>query len=183
MLFRNRLLALTLRLSCGDTAAGYKLDLLSEEDIAKLVSGESFQRKGRHKFAAEDSAQLHQAAGRFAEQRRKSDAAPSMVVTKDEYEENGILYLSEFPTRKLNWVDNPNKITLVNTMPQIRGAFKNALSVSAQSPVAKEAVRLAVEAEVSALYQENGESEEERASQLTARAGLYLVREMAWKLK
>ena len=94
-----------------------------------------------------------------------------------------ILYLSEFPTTKLNWDDSPNKITLVNTMPQIGGAFQNALSVSAQSPAAKEAVRLAIEAEVSALYQENGESEEERASQLTARAGLYLVREMAWKLK
>jgi hypothetical protein len=106
-----------------------------------------------------------------------------MVVTEGDYEANGILYLSQFPTGPLQWADNPNRITLVDTLPQIGGAFRNALSVSVHSPDAKNAVRRTVEGEVSALYQENGESEEERGSKLTARAGLYLLREMACKLK
>jgi NADH dehydrogenase FAD-containing subunit len=106
-----------------------------------------------------------------------------MVVTAAAYAANGIVYLSEFPAGQLDWTGSPNKITLVNSMPQIGFAFENALSVSAQSPDAKKAVRLAVEAEVSKLYQQKGESEEERVSQLTARAGLFLIREMASKLK
>jgi D-tyrosyl-tRNA(Tyr) deacylase len=44
-------------------------------------------------------------------------------------------------------------------------------------------VRLAVEQDVAAEYQELGESEEEWKSKLSGRAGLYLIRDMATKLK
>ncbi len=68
-------------------------------------------------------------------------------------------------------------------MEQIGGAYEDALVRLAMAPSELQAVRLAVEQEVAAPYQENGESEEERHSKLKARAGLYLLREMASKLK
>ena len=64
-------------------------------------------------------------------------------------------------------------------MPQVGSAYKNSLSVITRQPEAIETVRLAVEREVAALYQDNGESEEERSSKVHARAGLYLLRELA----
>ena len=106
-----------------------------------------------------------------------------MIVTADEYEACGISFLKDLPVRPLDWKNKPNRITLVDTMPLIGRAFENSLSVSNNSAETKNEVRLAVEGEVSALYQENGESEEEQGSKLNARAGLYLIREMAFKLK
>ena len=170
-------------MSCGETAApaaGFKLDLISRADLANLVTGKAYTRKRKGKFLPEESLSLHQSAGRDAEQRRKLDANASMVVTAEEYAANGISFLgNQFPTGPLNWADSPNKITLVDIMPQVGGAYKNSLSVIARQPEALEKVRLAVEQEVAALYQDNGESEEERSSKVNARAGLYLLRNLA----
>ena len=69
-------------------------------------------------------------------------------------------------TGQLDWADNPNKITLVDSMEQIGGAYEDALVRLAMAPSELQAVRLAVEQEVAAPYQENGESEEERHSKL-----------------
>jgi hypothetical protein len=159
------------------------LDLLSEEELAKLKNGEAYVRKRSGRYLPEETAILHQNAGRNAEQQRKSEAVSSMVVTAEEYAAHGIPFLDKFPTGPLEWADNPNRITLVDSMVQIGGAFENALARLVMAPAALDAVRLAVEQEVSALYQENTESEEERDSKLKARAGLYLLREMASKLK
>ncbi len=178
-----RPLALNQRLSCGETAApaaGFKLDFLSEADLASLTNGKAYTRKRKEKYFPEESLSLHQSAGRDAEQRRKLDAKPSMVVTAEEYAANGIPFLgNQFPTGPLNWADSPNKITLVDIMPQVGSAYKNSLSVTSSRPEAIETVRLAVERDVAALYRDNGESEEERCSKVHARAGLYLLRELA----
>ena len=183
LLLCNRPHALNLRLSCGETeapAAGFKLDLLSEADLASLTTGKAYTRKRKGNFLPEESLSLHQSAGRDAEQRRKVVANTSMVVTAEEYAANGIPFLgNQFPTGPLNWADNPNKITLVDIMPQVGSAYNNSLSVITREPEAIETVRLAVEREVAALYQDNGESEEERSSKVNARAGLYLLRNLA----
>jgi hypothetical protein len=175
-----------MRLSFGDPvfqAVGSMLDLLSEEDLDKLKTGRAYVRKRPGKFLPPETTILHQNAGRMAEQQRKIKAVPSMVVTAEEYEANGITFMAEFPTGPLDWGDNPNKITLVDSMPQIGGSFQNALKTLVIAPAALDAVRIAVEQEVAALYLENAESDEDRASKLNARAGLYLLREMACKLK
>jgi hypothetical protein len=106
-----------------------------------------------------------------------------MVVTAEEYEVNGIPLMAEFPTGPLDWADNPNQFTLVDSMPQIGGAYQNALHTLVIAPAALDTVRLTVEQEVAALYQEKAESETERNSKLKGRAGLYLIREMAYKIK
>ena len=184
-----RPLALNLRLSCGETAAaapaaGFKLDFLSEADLASLTNGKAYTRKRKEKYFPKESLSLHQSAGRDAEQRRKLDAKPSMVVTAEEYAANGIPFLgNQFPTGPLNWANCPNKITLLDIMPQVGSAYKNSLSVTSSRPEAIETVRLAVERDVAALYRDNGESEEERCSKVHARAGLYLLRELALKLQ
>ena len=159
------------------------LDLLSEEDLAKLTSGRAYQRQRKGRFLPPETSILHQNAGRLEEQRRKKEAVPSMIVTAEEYEAYGITFMAEFPTGPLDWADNPNKITLVDSMPQIGGAFKNALATLVMAPAALDAVSLAVEQEVAALYQEKAESEAVRDSKLMGRAGLYLIREMAYKIK
>ena len=177
---------LYLRLSFGDPvdqAVVSMLDLLPEEDLFKLLSGKAYVRQRPGKFLPEETSILHQNAGRLEEQRRKKEAVPSMIVTAEEYEAYGITFMAEFPTGPLDWADNPNKITLVDSMPQIGSSFKNALDTSAIAPAELETVRLAVEQEVAALYQGNAESEVERASKLYGRSGLYLIREMACKLK
>jgi hypothetical protein len=182
----HQTLTLVLRLSCGDAAAQkaeFMLDILSGEQLAELKNGIAYVRKRSGKFLPQETAILHENAGRNAEQRRKSEAVPNMVVTAEEYAANGIPFLDKFPTGQLDWADNPNKITLVDSMEQIGGAYENALVTLAMAPSELQAVCLAVEQEVAALYQENGESEEERNSKLKARAGLYLLREMASKLK
>lgn len=159
------------------------LDLLSGEKLAELKNGTAYVRQRSGRFLPQETAVLHENAGRIAEQRRKSEAVQSMVVTAEEYAANGIPFLDKFPTGQLDWADNPNKITLVDSMEQIGGAYENALVTLAMAPSELQAVCLAVNHEVAALYQENGESEEERDSKLKARAGLYLLREMASKLK
>ena len=159
------------------------LDLLSEEDLAKLTSGRAYQRQRKGRFLPPETSILHQNAGRSAEQRRKSEADPSMVVTAEEYEVNGIPFMADFPTGPLDWADNPNKFTLVDSMPQIGGAYHNALHILVIAPAALDTVRLTVEQEVAALYQEKAESEAMRESKLMGRAGLYLIREMAYKIK
>jgi hypothetical protein len=137
LLLCNQPLALNLRLSCGETAApaaGFKLDLLSEADIASLTNGKAYKRKHKEKYCPEESLSLHQSAGRDAEQRRKLDAKASMVVTAEEYAANGISFLgNQFPTGPLNWANSPNKITLVDIMPQVgsagRGQGRNMASL------------------------------------------------------
>ncbi len=82
-----RPLALNLHLSCGETAApaaGFKLDLLSEADLASLTTGNAYMRKRARRYCPEDSLILHQSAGRDTEQRRKNDSNKSMVVTAEE---------------------------------------------------------------------------------------------------
>ena len=159
------------------------LDLLSEEDLAKLKDGKAYVRQRIGRFLPDETAILHQNAGRNAEQRRKSKAGLKMVVTADEYAAHGIPFLDQFPTGPLDWAENPNKITLVDSMKQFGGAFENAVLTIGQTPAELDAVRLAVEHDVAAEYQELGESEEEWKSKLSGRAGLYLIREMATKLK
>lgn len=159
------------------------LDLLSEEDLAKLKNGKAYVRERRGPFLPAETAILHQNAGRTAEQRRKSGAGPKMVVTAEEYAANGIPFLDQFPAGPLDWSENPNKITLVDSMKQFGGAFENAVLTIGQTPAELVAVRLAVEQDVAAEYRELGESEEEWKSKLSGRAGLYLIREMATKLK
>ena len=161
------------------------LDLLSEEDLAKLKNGKAYvrERRGAQRFLPAETAILHQNAGRTAEQRRKSGAGPKMVVTAEEYAANGIPFLDQFPAGPLDWSENPNKITLVDSRKQFGGAFENAVLTIGQTPAELVAVRLAVEQDVAAEYQELGESEEEWKSKLSGRAGLYLIREMATKLK
>ena len=159
------------------------LDLLSEEDLAKLKNGTAYVRQRIGRFLPDETAILHQNAGRNAEQRRKSGAGLKMVVTAEEYAANGIPFLDQFPTGPLDWAENPNKITLVDSMKQFGGAFENAVLTIGQTPAKLDAVRRAVEHDVAAEYQELGESEEEWKSKLSGRAGLYLIREMATKLK
>ena len=177
---------LILCLSCGEPATqaeGLLLDLLSEEDFESLKTGAAYTRKRELRFPPEETAILHQSAGREAEQRRKSDATQSMIVTAADYKAYGISFLTEFPTARINWEGHPHKITLVDVMPQIDEAFTNALLVIVLTPDVKARVRYEVEQEVAALYKDERESEEERSSKLTARVGLYLIREMAVKLK
>jgi hypothetical protein len=182
----HRPLTLFLRFSCGDAAAQkakFMLDLLPADKLAELKNGRAYVRNRSGRFLPEETAILHENAGRVAEQRRKSEAVPSMVVTAEEYAANGIPFLHQFPTGQLDWADNPNKITLIDSMEQIRGAYENALVSLVMAPAELKAVSLAVEQEVAALYQENGESEEEKYSKQKAREGLYLLREMTSKLK
>jgi hypothetical protein len=56
------------------------LDLLSGEKLAELKNGTAYVRKRSGMFLLQETAILHENAGRNAEQRRKSKAVPSMVV-------------------------------------------------------------------------------------------------------
>ncbi len=49
------------------------------------------------------------------------------IIAKD-YDANGIHFLKEFPTGPLDWADSPHKTTLADNMPQIEGAYTNALN-------------------------------------------------------
>ena len=75
------------------------LDILSGEQLAELKNGKAYVRKRSGKFLPQETAILHENAGRVAEQRRKSEAVPSMVVTAEEYAANGIPFLHPTKSR------------------------------------------------------------------------------------
>lgn len=170
-------------------AAVFMLDLLSSAEIERLKNGNAYVRMRRGPFLPPETDLLHQRAGQAAEKQRKADAVLGMVVSAENYEANGILFLREFPAGQLDWKENASKITLIDTMPQIAAAYNNALTVTVMSLAIIDEVRTSVQNEVDALYIGQGKgtggsgAEIENTVTAAARAGLYLLREMATKLR
>ena len=157
---------------------------MDSADIKSLLKGEGvYLRAGRVRFAPNDSAELQQKAGREAERKRQTLAGPSDVITPKDYDKYQIPLLNEFPAGKLDWTHNPNRLTLINAMPQVGQAFENAVCTCEKSPEVIQKIRAAIEQEVRDEYKDNEESEEEMESKLPARCGCFLLREMATKLK